>query len=406
MDLDKHITTVSHSLRSSVLPIVESLVPAPHRPAALAKKLGIDKSLTGRIMRSVRSEDVYEIVHNAPAPHGLRIFLDAATDAGITEELRRRAEASVSEFESLIHMFPDGRSALEAAISDHIPEVRQRNERAAKQAVYKSMAYLLGYEVDASTLVSILSPDSDGTMVDTVHAGSLVQLRRLRGNSQFNLFGLRRYNMQPEISSWLETLDGRRDVLDINDYILNDFSTAPLPKLSIREEGDAVYTVLDADSLSINAPVTISNGWIARRSSLRYRSEDRDREWSTALLRIPARVRIQDYFIHKDIWPSPPEIQPRMHGLVTGSDFRKDARMRLDEIAMSTPVRHIGTGIDMPELRHQAVPRHREFIRHAFEQSGLNPADYRAYRCEVVYPVPFVSLTAWFDLPNPPESGG
>ena len=82
-DLDNQIEAVSTALRSSVLPIVEDLVGHSHRPAVLARRLGIDKTLTGRIMRSVKAKDPFEIVHNAPAPYGLRIFLNAAAQAGV-----------------------------------------------------------------------------------------------------------------------------------------------------------------------------------------------------------------------------------------------------------------------------------------------------------------------------------
>jgi len=50
------------------------------------------------------------------------------------------------------------------------------------------------------------------------------------------------------------------------------------------------------------------------------------------------------------------------------------------------------------------MPRYRTMIREVFERAGLDPMRFRAYRCSVVYPVPFVSLTAWFRLPDPPTN--
>jgi hypothetical protein len=401
--LDERITAVSSSLREAVAPIVDELVGPSHRAAALARRLRIDKSLCGRVLRSIKASDPFEVIHEAPAPYGLRIFLGAAADAGIGPALRGRAEESITQFESLIQAFPDGRAALEAAISDYIPEVRSRNERAAKQAVYKSMSYLLGYQAEESLHTAILSPADDGWTVDSLHVSGLYKLRRLRGQAPINLFGIRNYETQPGAANWMETIDGKRSVTDASEYLLADYCDHPLPDLMVLQEGDLLHTALSASSLPLNTPITLMNGWISRGASLRYRSEKRTHEWHAALTRIPARLRIQDYFIHEDVFPGViPEVQARMHGLVVDRVRRTGEGERLDEIAVSTPVMSLGMGLEAPELRNPAMPRYRAMLREVFDRAGRDPARFRAYRCSVVYPVPFVSLTAWFRLPEAP----
>jgi len=402
-DLDLQISAVSVNLQGSMLPIVEVLIgSSSHRPIALARRLKIDKTLTGRILRSVKANDPFEVIHNAPAPHGLRIFLQAAEKAGVNPELRARAEQSITDFESLIHTFPEGRAALEAAISDHIPEIRRQNERAAKQAVYKSMSYLLGYQAEASLLTSVASPSPCGNLVDMMHVDSMIGLRRLRGETPVNLFGIRRHDTRSGTPNWMETLDGVRGVEDARLYLLEDYCDNPIPRLSVRENGNVLYSVLDAESLPINRPMTIVNSWKLRNASLRYSNAQHTHEWHSSLLRIPMRVRIQDYFIHKDIWPSNPEFVPSMPGLSQDSVRSGDHKQRHDTIDMDIPLQQLGVGINRPELRHSSVPRYQELLRRIFDTANLNPDDYRVYRSEVVYPVPFVRVTAWFELPEAP----
>ncbi|MFI4894366.1 MAG: hypothetical protein ACIAQ0_13190 [Phycisphaerales bacterium JB058] len=403
-DLDQQISEVSDSLRGSMLPIVEVLIgSSSHRPIALARRLKIDKTLTGRILRSVKANDPFEVIHNAPAPHGLRIFLQAAEKAGVNPDLRARAEQSISDFESLIHTFPEGRAALEAAISDHIPEIRRQNERAAKQAVYKSMSYLLGYQGEASLLTTVISPSVCGKLVDTRHIDTIVGLRRLRGETPVNLFGIRRHDTMAGMPNWMETLDGERGVEDAGRYLLKEYCDQPIPRLSVRDGGNVLHSVLDAESLPINQPVTVVNGWTIRNASLRYRDEKHTHEWHSSLLRIPMRVRIQDYFIHKDVWPGVPEFVPRMPGLQLDSVRNPVPGQQHDAIDMDIPVQSVGMGILRPELRHSSVPKYQELLRQIFDVAGLDARDYRVYRSEVVYPVPFVRITAWFELPDAPE---
>lgn len=402
--LDRRIEDVARSLREELGPVVSELVGSNLRPIVLARRLGIDKTLTGRLLRSLSSGDAYEVVHNAPAPHGLRIFLSASIDAGVSRELCERAGRAVAGFESLIDDFPEGRAALEAAISDHIPEVRQRNERDAKQAVYKSMAYLLGYQSDASVQSTVLTPSADGKMVDSLHIGGGVNLRRLRGRAPINIFGVRQYEMQPGSPTWIETLDGRRGEQDVTKYLLLEDSDSPLPKMSIQSSSTVLHIALDAESMPLNVPVTLYNGWISRSSSLRYSDGTRTHEWHAALVRIPTRLRVQDYFIHRDIWPGTPEMQPRMHGLTVDSVRSPQRGLQHDAIDMSAAVTPLGEGIEMPELRMQAVPNYQRMLRRVFGAAGLDASQYRAYRCAIVYPVPFVSLTAWFKLPAAPPA--
>ncbi|MDX9911248.1 MAG: hypothetical protein RBS39_05405 [Phycisphaerales bacterium] len=400
--LDREIEEVSSSLRDAVLPIVEHLVGPSQRPAGLARRLNIDKSLTGRILRSIKSGDPFEVIHNAPAPTGLRIFIDAAAQAGVDQSLRDRAEASIRRFESLIEAFPAGRAALEAAISDHIPEVRSANERAAKQAAFKSMSYLLGYQAEASFHSCILTPSADGMAVDSTHIAGLRGLCRLRGRSPINIFGIRRTGADAPTTSWMETLDGERDSRDAAHYLMPDFCDKPVPDLSVIVDGVLTQTVLDATSLPVNTPTNLVNAWIGRRAMDRYRSDQRQFVRHVGLLRIPCRYRVQDYFVHEDVLPGTPSIRPRIHGLSGDSVDRPEREQDIDEIDLSVPTESLGMGLDMPELRSPASPRYRAIMRSVFERSNLRPEQFRVYRASMVYPVPFVSLIAWFKLPERP----
>ncbi|RNC82828.1 MAG: hypothetical protein ED559_13980 [Phycisphaera sp.] len=401
--LDTKIAEVSTSLQSSVRPIVEDLIGTSHRPVTLARRLGIDKTLTGRIMRSVRANDPFEILHNAPAPHGLRIFLKAAADAGVDEDLREKAESSIADFESLIDAFPEGRSALEAAISDYIPEVRKRNERTAKQSVYKSMSYLLGYQAEASLLTTVISPSERSDMVDTTHVDSMIGLRRLRGESPVNLFGIRRHCMLPDATNWIETLGGDRGIDDAHQFLLENYCGKPIPSLRVHDSANVRYSVLDAESLPINEPVTLVNGWTIRNASLRYADDEHTHEWHSSLLRIPTRTRVQDYFVHQDVWPGPPDFVPGMPGLDISTVRTPQSGPQHDRIDMDMPVEHLGLGVHQPGIRHSTAPWYQEMLGHVFESRKLNPNEYRAYRCEIVYPVPFVRMMVWFNLAQKPH---
>ncbi len=400
--LDHEIIEVAVGLRESVGPIVDEVSGASLRPASLARTLGIDKTLSGRVLRSIKAVEPFEVVHNAPAPYGLRLFIEAAARAGVEIELRERAERSIARFESLIESFPDGRIALEAAISDHLPEVQARAERAARQGAYKSMSYLIGYQAKGLFQASILSPSEDGVTLDFTHVSGLHELRRLRGRAPTVAFGIRRFDTSPDLPTWIETIDGERDQRDAFRYLLSEFCDHPLPDLVVQEDADLTHLVLRASSLPVNTPATLVSGWVSRKSLVRYKSESRSHEWHTGLVRIPTRIRVQDYFVHRDVLPGTPDIRAKLHSLVASHVAPIDDEVQIDEVDLPVSVKPIGMGLNRSVAKNPAMPGYDAMLARVFERTGHNPADFRVYRCEIVYPVPFVSLTAWFELPDAP----
>ncbi|MCB1281271.1 MAG: hypothetical protein KDB18_07085 [Salinibacterium sp.] len=403
--LETEISEVSTALRGGLVPILEEISGVSQRPASLARSLGIDKSLSGRILRSIKATEPFEVVHNAPAPYGLRLFVEAAERKGINPGLCRRAESAIARFESLIQSFPDGRTALEAAISDHLPEVRARNERAARQAAYKSMSYLMGYQAEGTFHASVISPSSDNnSKLDFMHISGLHGLRRLRGRAPMILFGLRGYDPSPDEPARIETIDGEPHTQDASRYLLSDFCSRPMPDLKVHKEGLVTHLVLRAASVPANTPVTLVNGWVSRNGSLRYRSEHRTHEWHSGFIRVPARVRVQDYFIHRDVLPGTPDLRARLQGLVSSHEPPAGDEVHVDQVDINVSLESMGSGLSPAVARNAAVPGYEGLLRQVFDRSGHSISDFRVYRCEVVYPVPFVSLTAWFELPEAPSS--
>ena len=153
-------------LRQSFVPVVEAVGGPAARPGRLAQLLVLDKSLSSRLLRAIRSDDPFELIHTVPSPNGLRILLDAAASRKVDQELIKGAERSVEEFQMLLDEIPGGRSTLDAAVSSVSPQVRERNERASRQAVYKAMSNLMGYQCDSLTSTLIMWPATDKQFVD------------------------------------------------------------------------------------------------------------------------------------------------------------------------------------------------------------------------------------------------
>jgi hypothetical protein len=396
---------VARELRASLEPIILEVAGPVPRPSRLAQRLEIDKSLASRLSRAFRREDSLEFMHLLPAPTGLRIFLAGAAEAQVDARLCQQAENSVDQFQALIDTTPGGRATLDAAISARSEEARNRNERSAKQAVYRGMSYLLGLHCETIVTSFIIQPSEDGDGVDAIDLHQRIGLRRLRPSAPVGIFSLRLHppseggTPAPQV----RTLDGG-PASDVESHLLPDFSSAPLPEMEALHNGTQTTIVLSGEDPKMEAPMTLTSAVVISNVMQRYRTEGCEDEWRGYLLHYPCKTVIRDVFIRDDLYVgSVPEITfhiPTPKGLETvrhPSPFKT-----LNTLDLSIPIENLGRGLE--QLAPREVPTYPLLVRQVFERTGWDASRFRGYRARVIYPVPMVFMTWWFPLPKAPTS--
>ncbi|MFT3686907.1 MAG: hypothetical protein QM783_18630 [Phycisphaerales bacterium] len=105
--------------------------------------------------------------------------------------------------------------------------------------------------------------------------------------------------------------------------------------------------------------------------------------------------------MHKDAYPG---VWPRLlvydtsrFGFVT----RFDDPSRADDLLTThDEIRLLPPGLGSARLPH--MPRYVELLQYSFEKLGWNPAEFRAYRLDVQYPVFSAVYMLGFEVPSPP----
>ncbi len=402
MELRSHAELVGASLRSALEEVVLAISGPTPRPSHLITLVGLDKTLAGRIIQTIRSPHALATLVRVPAPHGLGMFLRAASAAGIRPESIARAEESLESFERLLSRFPQGRAGLEAAISGWIPEAREQGERTARQSVYKAMSFLFGYQSDAALGCTVLKPNPDGTTLDVAFVSGQFGLRRLRVGEPLSIFGTRYYpkgaagtlDMNPR------TLDGRS--IEEASCVLEDFCEPRVPKLDIVKTKDQRLFVLPAGEPGLNVPISMVVGHAQTKSWRRYASPDQREEWLTMLARCPTRVLINDTFIRDDVYLGvEPVVTTHIVGMSPLPARERGPGFPLDEVHLTVDTGWI-TG-DLRDIGTGVIPRYPELIAHAFEKMGEDLRRYRIHRLRMNYPVTGIAATRWFKLPENPN---
>lgn len=395
------IQQVSRQLEAAFSPIVAAVGGEAARPTDLARLLKLDKNLTGRVLRALRTADPLARLHRMPSPQGLRMVL-AAVRARVPLELRNAAEAACREFEQLIAEQPGGRSALDAAIAGWLPDVRQGGERAASQAIFKATSYLLGYHAHAMAAAHILQPSADGRRCDRVDVLAKCGLRRLRAGPPITVTANQLTGLNHDVPTRprLCTLDGH-EVSGSEPLTLDEFCTRPIPPLESHFSASLARFTLSSNQPPINSPVDLVFADLVRDAQLRYQQGARAEEWLETVPRIPCEVLVFDVFLRDDLWPEcTPTATPRLYGVVTEARRRGDALSRMDEVELSAHVVPLGHGISGSHTAD--ITGYVDMLRLVFQRAGWQPERFRGFRCRVPYPVPFISWTMWFDLPPEP----
>jgi len=401
-DFGERLLPIAEALRRDLVPVVDRVTDGIHRPNRLMRPLDLDKTLASRIIQALRHEEPLEFLHRLPAPSGLRILMKAARQNRVPAGICDRAENAIDTFQALIDATPGGRGSIDGWIAAHSASARERTEHRSKQAVYKAMSYLLGFHCDIAATTLVLQPSEDGSRVDGFELHQRLGLRRLRPSAPVVLFSinLERGDETGGKDPWIETLDGEFEGEDSMRFLLTDSTSHPLPGMKVVLRGTHhIFTLTDEDS-SIDEPLNLSSGYIVRNGWRRYASADRKDDSSSYLLNHPCRILVRDVFLHEDLWPnSNPEINLRLPN-PSGTDPRRYEGLlgHINTLDMHVPIEQLGQGLD--RVAQKELPRYPGLLENSFERVGWDPARFRGYRSRTVYPLPMITMTWWFRLPE------
>ncbi len=403
----RRIEELGSVLRAALAAILAEAAGPNPRPVTLSKSLRLDDSLSARLLRSVRAGDALSTLRELPAPQGLRLFLDAAAKKGVSASLRRPAEQVVKQLEELLAEMPLGRASLDTAIDGWLPSGRAKAERAGKQAVFKAFSQTMGFTVDTACFAVAIQPSRAGDCCDTMTMLAMDGIRRLREGAPILLFGHTRNTMHPEQTQRdglpmpiVETLDGEREVADARKMMMAEVGDGAGLPVRLIERGGHTRVVLESSTPALNVPVTVAVASVMRNAYHRYQAEGRKTDSFTNSCKVPLRVLVQDFFIHEDVYPSfVPEVVARMDSLAGDPAVRDEELLEVDRLELDVELTRQGWGLDRIGIKEWGG--YGPALRSAFKRAGWDPAKFRAYRCYVKYPMPFVSLTTWFDLPSP-----
>lgn len=381
--LEVRIIETGERLLAGLTRAIDSVPDSRVGPQALARRLGLDKVLASRVLKTVRSSDPLAAIHRAPGPEPLRRVVRAILKAGVDGDITAQANEAIEEFERLIRDDFGDRSSLDAVVSAWVPEARREFELRRKQAAFKALSQLKGTQAETLLATVFLHPAADNTHLDIVWISGILGLRRLRPGASVK-FATRRVAQSDEGRAPC-TLDGER-VESEADLMLTRFCSTPAPRLNVHRIGDNVLYTLRDDGFGPRSAIDVVFAESNRGEIARYAKPGVHRKsFVFAEVSPPAKVLQFDAFVHKDLFQgSDPSLRIYDTSFEGIADINDPAR-ELDRLDMMQTIEPLGIGLS--SCRSSDFGAYSELLRTVCQKLGWASGDFRGYRCRVDYPL-------------------
>ena len=392
-DLKARIEDVGHELGKKIGDVLDAIPYGTHGPAALARTIGIDKILAGRVLKAARNSDPMAVLYAAPGPEPLRRVLRAARKQGVSADLVSEAEVSVRRFASLIRVEAGDRSGLDAMLSAWLPAARSEFELRRKQTVFRGMSQLMGVAAEKHITTIVFNLSADGEHLDVLCLFAILGIQRLRSGCKVK-FSSRRLTKdeQPRLP---RTIEGRA-VEGMEGLLLCDYCSQPLPRIEVQHTGDVVHYMLAGDDFGPrSASDLVFTEFNPGEMPHRLPNAPTRKRHASADVTTPAKVMVYDLILHQKVFPG---ASPQLHIYNTAFDGVADVNnpdRDIDRLDLHETIQHMGTGI--ANFTNPEMPRYTDLLTHIWCKLGWNGAEFRGYRTRIEYPIFGTQVTMAFD---------
>ena len=382
-ELEIRIIETGERLLAGLSRAVDSVPDSRVGPQALARRLGLDKVLASRVLKTVRSGDPLAAIHRSPGPEPLRRVVRAMTKAGVDVQVTDEASRAIERFERLISDDIGDRSSLDAILSSWVPEARKEFELRRKQSAFKALSQLKGTQADTLMASVFLAPSDDGTHLDIVWVNGLFGLHRVRPGAGVK-FATRRMS-KDEPGRAPRSLDGEL-VESHADLLLREFCGAAVPSLEVVRINDAILYTMRENGFGPLSATDVVFAEVNLREVARYAKPGVKRKsFVFAEVSSPSKALQFDVFVHESLFigtePGIRIYDTSFEGVADPNDPTRE----LDRLDMLESVESLGTGIS--RCRSADIGRYGELLQSVCARLGWDGTRFRGYRCRIDYPL-------------------
>lgn len=385
-DLDTFGATANKRIRATQaawLELLGEIDLSGARPTAIARRLGLDKTLAWKVAKFAGEEDSGKAFRHLPGESGVEIVLKAIRDRGVVESRIEPVRVAVTQLRSFVREQAGDRRAFEAMVSGNHRESKTELEH--RRQLYRANSAIWGVRAASQILTVVLRPSASVPgMLDVVQLGGLVGLERLRVEVPWIVRRLRASNDNESKRYQIPRRPLDASVGPDDQPLLKRYCTKPLPELrQFEDENGWIYDELVAGPVGRSGSVTCVLG--EHQTGVlpaRYDSNNTAGRYSLTV-RTPVEHVLFDLLIHRDLEQFG-EAEMRTYGLLEGRPTAGGGTQNASPLYEPRPARRLGSPAIVQSAR---LNWYAAMVRDSLEWAswgGLD--DFRGYRMESEYP--------------------
>lgn len=392
---------IVQEFRESLDAVYAAIGMDPAQPQEMARRFGLNKTLTWHLSRLLREESALLGMPHIPGTFAMEKVLSAALSAGAGPELVERVRGVMRRYDRVIERHVGDRTTLDLMLDGMGTEPEYALE-ASRRLAFRGMSGIRGVQVQTTVLNAIVHPSAKGRdRVDVAAINGYIGIRRLRPNVRCMLM----------TSHCWEGQESKRGHL-VSEPIFapssDRYHSTVLEHYGERGHAGRGIEMLPTDhGLDIIlAPGEVGNqslfdlavGEVLRSIGSRYAQEgDRTGEVSLGVS-IPSERLVFDLLYHQEL-----DFVGSARSLVFDTvDTNLAMRYLADDSPARLPLcpRVTDLGASPLVLATPHVPGHAMLARQMCERLGWVYEDLRGLRIELEHPPINSTVVLRFDLPE------
>src|SRR5262249_44493793 len=163
---EEHARFATRRLRMAISEAFSSLDADPTKPQVLARRFGIDKSLSWRLSRLMTENDPLVAIPHLPGNAGLGIVMRSLKHAGTRSDLLDAMQTAIDEFDRMVGMHAGDRETLKMMVGSASPDARQQRDESQRKLSFLGNSATWGVQARLQICTSFIAPGTDPRMID------------------------------------------------------------------------------------------------------------------------------------------------------------------------------------------------------------------------------------------------
>lgn len=395
-DFEQELADAVERLRASLIRAFDELGLDAHAPQDLARKLGLNKTLTWNISRLVRATSHIDALPHIPGEQSFGKLAQALARCGAPESSAGAVRQAIREFKAMTVAHVGDRSSLDLVVGNLAGDTSDPTEQSRKLA-FRGNSGLYGIQARTRAVSYVVVPNAlNPARLDVAFLTGFVGLRRLRAKVRWPIFKLRTESNPAETTD-LWPPGSPADAHDLGGPRCFYRGSPPTVEI-VNSRGDR-DCVLMPGAVGDSAAFDCFSGDVFRAAVPRFQTRPGETGDFGAAVTVPSEHLVLDLIVHKDL---PFALHAKVMVFSTTYAVGEADRPPDDDSLLPIhvrPVPLIGSPLAVATPR---VPRYTDFFQTMHERLGFDPADLRGIRVELKYPPLGSMVLVRYALPPAP----